>query len=169
MTTNTAKSERPSKRSEQVRQEAAKIMAPKVLKWIGDNDMDDADLATVENDLQEAMQYNDDGYDVARFLETFKYYFPDSELVGILDEAVGEILAVHRRFCIEWVKTSGMAPPAIGSKVTHSHGRGVGEIARNYEDGTSCVCFPDMGHDPNPGDVGVHGLVLPWEELTPVG
>ena len=67
----------------------------------------------------------DDGYRLARELETYSMVRPDSALVEILDNASMHLDDVHEEAERSWVRVVGFTPEfSVGDVVTFRHGTG---------------------------------------------
>ena len=155
------------------------------LKWVtgsdgfkvgsaNSNEIHPEQQAVVRSDLYKAIEncLNDDGYEIAKELE--RVYYPDAELVELLDgvgylkyDGLKEIESL-------WIKENKLTSPfAIGDKVTHKSPhvtiryKGVGEVTKNDDEhGYSHVYFQESGHVKS--GVGTHAGIIKWEELEEV-
>lgn len=161
---------RPTINDDEIIKIAAAALAPKVIKWMKSEDWSLGDSPTVEevaDDLEKAMRWGNDGYDIAKNLDT-KGYSPDEQLVDVLSQAFtltrNALIAAE----VEWVKASGAQPIPIESKVRwkRKHQELVGIVTSNHQDGKSTVMYPDLGHIRE--GVGSHGYIIQWEELEVV-
>ncbi len=160
MTPNTP---RPNRSDPVIIAEAAKKLAPRILAWANEGTADGGwTIENIELDLGRAIRFESDGFQLAKELDS-RGYEGDEELVEILSGAFWAKDAAHKAALKAWLPNSGLVEPALESRVTHKSCVGVGVVTRNSDDGTSVVCFPDMGHV-RAGN-GTQGRVLPWEEL----
>lgn len=155
---------RPTKNDPEVLKAAAQALLPEVMDWLKCNDSEYTE-DEILNDLQKALQWNDDGYQIARNLDS---WCPDAALVEILDGAYFAKGTARSKACEAWVKENGLTGQAIGSRVVSDRHpeAGVGTVLLNHSNGTSTVNFPKMGHVPE-GQIGTWGLILEWERLKP--
>ena len=121
-----------------------------------------------DEDLRDALVDHEDGYAIARALET-RGWVVDAEMVAALDG--GCLADALDELTEQWVKTSGIRPRlALGAAATvkltgRLNGVFEGTIGRIHErDGTYTVRIPALGHVPA-GQLGTQGLVLPWENV----
>lgn len=154
---------RPKLYDDQVCKNAAAVLAPKVVKW--DQQSDGwFSLEEVTKSLADGMKHHsEDGYDFARFLESYHNYTPDSALVEILDEAwflQREALKVLEK---AWIEANQPPAPVVESQVVWKKDGSKGIVTRNEPSGHSVVCFPQKGH--MRGAIGTQGIVIPWEDL----
>ena len=128
-------------------------------------------------DLAEALEYHEDGYELAKELDG--PYAPDAALVEILDSASHLISSAHTVACEKWVVESGLKGPDVGTRVVstkrHYQDAGEGIVVRNNKDGRSTVSFPKLGHVGHleekirSGKVSQHiGAIIEWESLNVV-
>lgn len=118
----------------------------------------------VINDLAKAMRFNADGYELAR--ELHSRYFPNTELVDILDGADWEIRKVLSKAEKEWVIASGASPIPLETRVRWSkYPDHDGIITANHDDGKATVMYEHLGHVRE--GIGSHGYIVEWELLTP--
>ena len=152
---------RPTLHDREVIAAAARKLAPAVKEWVEDSAVT---LAEIEADLQEAIKFDDDGYDIARELDG--QYHPDARLVEILDEAYGAKTEALRALERDWVQANQLKPIPLETKVRWQKkpAAGVGIVVRNDDAGKSTVMFPSLGHVRE--GVGCHGYIANWEELT---
>ena len=134
---------RPTANDAVVLEATAKKLAPQVLQWLGD---DSTDLETIVEDLTKAFRYNDDGYEIAKDLESGPGYCPDAALVEILNDAVFIKHSILSKLSEEWVKHMELKGPEVGTKVkwtkTNPIGKDkIGTVTRNMEDGKSAVAY----------------------------
>lgn len=158
---------RPGRNDPAVIAAAAKALAVKVQRWLQSCDDAAADPEEIESQLSAAIRWNDDGYRIARQLDS-QGWDADAELVEILNDAVFIKRDHHRKAEVEWVKASGIKAPDVGAAVTFKQlGMTVeGVITRNDEDGKSVVFCASLGHVRE--GTGVHGTIIEWENLTPI-
>lgn len=159
---------RPQRSDPAVIAEAAKKLAPKVLAWqCQDLDAFADDLPKIEADLAKAIVYQEDGYAIARNLDSYAGYSPDEQLVEILSEAYSAKYAAHEKALAEWLPNAGLQAPKLESRVTSVKvpTGGVGIVIANRDTGTSTVMFAELGHT-RTGN-GTHGRILNWEDLEP--
>jgi hypothetical protein len=142
---------------------AATKLAPAVLKWLAD---DTCTLDSVINDLQKAIRYEADGYDVAKHLES-EGYTPDAELVEILND-----VAHHKHQALynlekTWVAEQGLVGPSVSTIVEFKHqGKTIqGEVTENTPTGKSVVFCESLGHVRSGKGNGTLGLHVAWESL----
>lgn len=152
---------RPTLHDPEVIAAVARKLAPVVKEWVEDPAVT---LAEIEADLQQAIKFYDDGYDIARELDG--QYDPDARLVEILDEAFGAKTDALRALTRDWVQANQLKPIPLETKVRWQKkpAAGVGIVVRNDDAGKSTVMFPSLGHVRE--GVGCHGYIANWEELT---
>lgn len=152
---------RPTIHDEEIVKKAAEKLANKVSEWL----KDDLTVEEAIEDIYKAIRFNDDGYAIARNLET-QGWSPDMELVEILDNASCYILNTLKKAEEIWVKESGLQPFPIESLVkwTRKPAYGVGIVISNHSDGKSTVMFESQGHVRQ--GTGTHGFVIEWEALV---
>lgn len=151
---------RPSRTDKAITKQVAEKLLPAFAQWMKTDDatVDQDDLL---NDLIKALDYDDDGYEIARNLD-HSGYSPDAELVGILDAAGGYRRNIHGEACKAWVATNNLQPIPLDTRVRWPGSKpaaGVGIITNNHPDGRSTVSFPSLGHTRS------SGYVVEWEEL----
>jgi len=155
----TPRRKRPNINDEAVVKYAAEKLLPDMINWLGEDDEAESEIL---EDLIKAIQYADDGYEIAKRLDG--NYSPDAALVDILDRASSYKRSALQSLCTEWVISEELEAPQIGSHVTHiRYNDAIGTVVRNCSDGRSTVAFPTLGHV-NEGN-GCHGFILEWESL----
>lgn len=166
MNTTTETPKRPVKHDDAVSRAAAKEIAPQVKEWLND---EDTSLDTIESDLVKALKYNSNGYEIAKSLDSHNGYSPDAELVEILEGCSYAKSKAHDKLCREWVTANGIKELPMQTRVTWSRKpeAGVGVVTKNYPEGKSTVSFAALGHVAD-GQMGCHGYVVEWEQLTVV-
>lgn len=92
---------RPTLHDPEVIAAAARKLAPAVKEWVEDSAVT---LAVIEADLREAIKFDDDGYAIARELDS--QYYPDARLVEILDQAYGAKTDALRALERDWVQAN---------------------------------------------------------------
>lgn len=165
--------ERPNRKSDQIVKQVAEKLADDMIKnW--NLPAEDRDMAI--SDLSEALQYHEDGYELARELDG--NYDPDASLVDILDRASHLLYSAHADECEKWVVESGKSGPEVGARVTTNKRRyeeaGEGIVVSNTKDGRSTVSFPKLGHVGHLGKDAVRsgkssqtmGAIIEWEDLN---
>lgn len=152
---------RPTLHDPEVIAAAARKLAPAVKEWVEDSAVT---LAEIEADLREAIKFYDDGYAIARELDS--QYYPDARLVDILDEAFGAKTDALRALERDWVQANQLQPIPLETKVRWQKkpAAGVGIVVNSYPEGKATVMFPSLGHVRE--GVGCHGFIVNWEELT---
>lgn len=152
---------RPTLHDPEVIAAAARKLAPAVKQWVEDLA---EKLAQIEADLREAIKFDDDGYAIARELDS--QYYPDARLVEILDQAYGAKTDALRALERDWVQANQLQPIPLETKVRWQKkpAAGVGIVIGNDDAGHSTVMFPSLGHVRE--GVGRHGYIANWEELT---
>ncbi len=156
---------RPSKNDDFVLLAAAETLAPLVAKWA---DEPESEIPEIAKQIADSIRYGEDGYEIAKTLESRFCYDSDSTLVEILDNAMFHISNAHQRICKDWVKAYNPPKPVLESYVTCSSHKdaGAGIVTRISDDGTATVCFQSKGHVRE--GMGTHGFICNWEDLTPV-
>ena len=171
---------RPKSDAPSILEEAAEIMAPKVMEWCQQEgeQLTDDDLPQFKKHLAEVFDrvgYKGfDGYDLAKGLEDMHGYSPDSSLVEILDEAFHYVREAHQKAIKSWVKDNNIVVPfAVGDKVKVKQPFKkdvIGTITKI--DAETAICFvncPELGHRPpsTAGKLpGTHASLVPHEALT---
>lgn len=162
---------RPDRNCEYVLKQTALEIAQKLVKdW-------SQDIGTPEEcakDIEQAIHYNSDGFDIAQTLDR-KGWQCDAALVEIVNDAWHIKHKHHRKLLQDWVKANNLKGPEIGAMVTWPKCReknsGIGIVTRNDDDGTSCVRFPDLGHitdeEAKSRTSGTLGSIVAWEDLVP--
>jgi hypothetical protein len=155
------KTKRPSRHSDEIDLEVAKLLLPAFMEWAGKHDgYSEADV--LESLLEAIECHEDDGYRIAYHLDG--EWRVDAALVNLLDSASYHRHRAHKAACVKWLSESGLTPPELESRVaTEKHGTGV--VTENHVDGTSTVFFAHLGHVRE--GTGTHGLIIEWEELLP--
>jgi hypothetical protein len=122
-------------------------------------------LESIAEELADAIDCQEDGYEIARSLEQDAFYSPDAHLVEILDDTGLLKYQFLKTLETEWVKASGIQAPALGSRVLVSKDapesvrESIGEVIKNHEDGKSTVRFNGQGEG--------CGYIIEWERLAP--
>ena len=161
---STTPDRRPSAHSDAINQAVAKRLAPKVLSWLNEPGVT---VEEVQKDLEQTLDFQHDGYALARDLERQAGYDPDAALVEILDEVSTLRHSLLNEATAAWVKSRGLQEPAVGSSVKFDH-RGyayTGIVKENLPNGKSVVYCPGLGHVQQ--GTGTHGIHLDWENLQP--
>lgn len=183
---------RPSHNGGAMAKLLATRMLPKVIKWMGPKagppgPIECEDGVAPHQDLLEALEdavkFDDDGYEIASSLEGDAYITPDSELVEILDETGFIRYDIHRTLVSEWVKANNLTPRfKVGDEVrmldhtatwAHAKFKGlVGEVTEvRAEQMTYTVMYESLGDvrmgTPMPQGKGCQtfGTILPDENL----
>jgi hypothetical protein len=136
-----------------------------VKAWDNDSGGGDGSLEGIAEELIDAIDGYEDGYEIARRLEQDVFCSPDARLVEILDDTGLLKYRFLKTLEIEWVRTSGIQAPVLGPRVLVSKNapesvrESVGEVIKNHEDGKSTVRFNGQGEG--------CGYIIEWERLTP--
>lgn len=151
---------RPSRTDKPITKQVAEKLLPAFAQWMKTDDDDTRQQDDLLDDLTKALDYDDDGYEIARNLD-HSGYSPNAELVGILDAAGGYRRNIHSEACKAWVATNNLQPIPLDTKVRwpYKPAAGVGIVTNNHPDGRSTVSFPSLGHTRS------SGYVVEWEEL----
>ena len=115
--TTTLKMERPTEQTASVRADALDMLLPEVMAWL----KTDGDEAGVRKNLEAAVtdcSWDDDGYALAKYLDTRCYWSVDAELVEVL-----EMWGVYEHRALSkavkwWVRACNITPQhAVGDVV----------------------------------------------------
>jgi hypothetical protein len=167
MTTVTA-IERPDQYSEDNLRFAAEKLADAM---IADGSLD-GDREEVVADLADVLKdgHHDDGYQLARSLESYHCWSPNTGIVEHLDMAWHYVNEAHRKSVKEWVDANGIkADRKVGDPVRIRDGRKPelidGVIATIYEDEARyVVCCQSLGHVPE-GQFGTRGIYKDYDQV----
>ena len=170
---NKTMNERPNRKSDQIVKQVAEKLADDMIKnW--SLPAENRDMAI--SDLSEALQYHEDGYELARELDG--NYDPDAALVDILDQASHLLYSAHADECEKWIVDAGKSGPEVGARVTTNKRQyeeaGEGIVVSNRKDGRSTVSFPKLGHVGHLGKDAARsgkssqtmGAIIEWEDLN---
>jgi hypothetical protein len=124
---------RPDERHPEVPERAVRIMAERLARWARSGPPEDyMDAARA------VMGSHENGYEIARDLESFHRLLPDAELVEICDSAYSAVLAAVDELVGEWVKAEGVKVPFnMGDKIVRPQ---IGAISAIHED-TATVSY----------------------------
>lgn len=151
---------RPSRSDKEITKQVAAKLLPDFIQWMKTDD-DTYQQDDLLADLIKALDYADDGYEIAHNLD-HTGYCPNAELVGILDAAAGYRRNIHAEACAAWVAANNIQPIPLDTKVRWPYKKelGVGVVTNNRPDGTATVSFASLGHKPG------CGYVVEWEDLV---
>lgn len=170
---------RPNRDDPRVAAGVVKLLAPKMKDWVEVDGATTSDQAICEDLAVALTDANDwDGYSLASFLESQASWSPDAALVEILNLADDYRYQVEREIVSQWIQETGLkSQHTIGDVVKVRYlSRGMGPAGRKpveymgaiwqvYRDtGKYVVNVPELGHA-KPGEMGLQGLVLTWEEV----
>lgn len=170
----TGESTRPTRFDLAVRQAAAAKVWPVFRAWLIRSGASvteaDADREDVLPELAAALEYNDDGYEVAKHLEA-RGWDADDELVDAGRCLLDALEDAHDAAVKSWVTT---AKPAqlfvVGNAVQFTHpgrsGRAtIGEVSRIDAARAKYVVYcASLGHVRE--GVGSHGILVNFEDVT---
>lgn len=168
MTTEALKTPvRPSRSSKEIDRIVADGLLPKAIEWLRQGGEEDSDEEDVRNDLLFALDFYDDGYQIARQLDN-KGWAVDSELVDILDNATHYRYQAHSDAVAKWVEDNQIRPTLgledeVWFKLHGEKQTGV-IIAIDAKHANYTVCCPSKGHK-RKGN-GTHGFILPYEDVA---
>jgi len=158
---------RPSSHDEKIDTLIAEELLDDVIGWLKASGDEDPDRDEVRKSLESAMDFEDDGYKIARQLDNDGWDV-DAELVHILDNAFPNRIRIHRDFVAKWVEENGIKPTfEVGQTVAFkernkSH---TGEITRiNEKQAEYTIYCAEMGHVRE--GTGSHGVILPFEAVS---
>jgi hypothetical protein len=160
--------DRPDVYDEKFAEEATKILAKDVYEW-AILEYKEITFDCIFNALKKHISYNQDGYVLAMKLEI--YFYPDAELVRILNNSDSIISNIHRRYLKQWVKDNNIKPEfKIGDKVIVSnpykkHEQYEAEILETHKEvGRYTVYVSTQGHVKE-GE-GTRGWVVDYEDVS---
>lgn len=167
---------RPSHYDERVNQAVAEGALPHVLRWLksqGDGDLPEDERQDILEQLVVAFDLHDDGYEVAKVLDDRFMWQVNSELVDVLDSALGTRYRAHDKVVEEWGLQHGLAPKySVGQRVAFQslhvpRGRLTGEVTVVREKTAQYVVFCEaMGHvREHDGKCGARGVYLDYEAV----
>lgn len=159
---------RPTQFDDEILKLTAQSLLEEIKRWFtsgGDCPPDDE----IVEDLTKALQYNTDGFEIAKSLEDYSYWDGDSDLVDVLNGAYGEMRKHLEQAEEKWVKENNLQPISIGKMVRILDGGKLndftGEVIGNHLSGYSIVFVEKAGHVRERGGVGTHGIYIAWEKL----
>jgi hypothetical protein len=152
---------RPTRQDDTIIKAVAQKLLPKVKEWLEEGDGCDMDDDEIIADLEKAIGWQDDGYEIAQKLD-HAGWMPDAQLVDILDGTGHFKYQAWEQACKEWVKTHNIQAPELESRVnwTRKANMGVGTIVKNNDDGRSNVKFDSDSKESRT-------YIVEWEELVP--
>jgi hypothetical protein len=157
---------RPKRFSENVLEETVDLMMPSVMKWFGSSE----DEEEIRDNIKQVLEFEDDSYQIAKELEDNLYWSVDRELINVLDEVKWRRDEAHKGVVYAWVVQNCVTPKlTLEQKVQFRHkGRILeGIVTKIYESEAKYLVFSEeLGHIRS--GVGVHGIVLPYEEVDEV-
>jgi len=144
----------------------AEKLADDVLSWL----RGESTREQVVADLEKAIAYGHDGYDIAKYLDQFCSWGVDSQLVEILDNAFSVRSQLHDNAVQEWVLACSIKPALpVGAKVKVKNRAAKsnvvdGEVVSiNEKRGTYTVFIEALGHVRK--GMGTTGIILTFEEV----
>lgn len=156
--------ERPGPNDEAVDALLAERMLGRVLDWLRQSGEKDPDGDEVREELEEVMELETDGYQIARNLDN-KGWDVDADLVAILDSAQSKRYFIANELVAKWVTDNNILPPlAVGAIVGFKQERNTyaGEITKiDAKHATYTVFCGELGHV-REGN-GTYGVILPYE------
>ncbi len=165
---------RPNRHDLVVRQAAAEKAWPTFRAWLIANDATeieaDEDRATALRELADALEWNEDGYDVAQHLER-QGWDADDGLVDAARRLVDALDVAHDAAVKSWVEATGQRPTfKLGDHVRFEHpGRQRpvnGEVTKIDAARAKYVVFcASLGHVRQ--GVGSHGIYINFEDARP--
>jgi len=169
-------SRRPGRYSAEVLAVAAHEIGKKLLEWVDASIGSSARTTTLEECVEDALDMLEqkrgtiyDGYELARYLEEYHHYSPDSQLVDILEDAWGEITNAHDEAVWDWVSRENVAVPEayLGKTVnfTFMGERNSGDIIEIKARVAKVVISPEMGHEMKSDKPSAVGIVVDWEDV----
>ena len=156
--------ERPRYSDRETSERAVEELIPDVLKWLGG----DSTAEEIREDLLDALDCHDDGYDICRILESRYSWAVNAGLVEIMEDmaAFRKHEALRERVK-EWVAATGLKPEyGEGDIVTFACGDEFheGKIKRIHTVvGTYLVFCPALGHVES--GVGTNGIYVNFENV----
>lgn len=140
---------RPCQTDDAVLDAAAELLTKRVFHlWGKDAPNTEDERQRVTRDLREVL-LSGNGYERARELDRMGY-FPNAELVELLDDADMDVLRAHDAAVEKWVREHGVTVPvAVGQKVRITvDGKPVdGEVIRvDAKQAMVTVYCPSLGH-----------------------
>lgn len=119
--------------NDEIRKEFAKVIGKDVNEWCNDETPLEECIESAENVLQ--FHSDDDGYEMAKEFEDEGFY-PDAQLVEILEFASYKKHEIKEKFVKKWVTENNLKlDMEVGSKVvvnTSQHGKVECEIVKLY-------------------------------------
>ena len=99
---------RPKRSDPDVIGEAARMLLPRIMEYLGNDDYDEAEIFA---EITELFNYWDlDGYALARELKRRHHWDPDAELVRILDSADTLLENAYQRAVGQWITAFSIQP-----------------------------------------------------------
>lgn len=164
---------RPNRHDLAVRQAAAEKTWPAFRAWLIANDATeteaDEDRETALHELADALEWNEDGYDVAQHLER-QGWDADDGLVDAARRLLDALYVAHDAAVKAWVETTGQQPTfKLGDRVRfehHGRQRPVdGEVTKIDAARAKYVVYcASLGHVRE--GVGSHGIFVDFERVT---
>jgi hypothetical protein len=121
-------------------------------------------------DLEKAIAYGEDGYSIAKYLDTSRGWDVDADLVEILDRTFFEKLALHDKAVNEWVLAYSIKPKLEAGAAVTVHNRSTGNkvvdgqiVSIDEKRGRYTVFIEALGHVRS--GCGTTGVVLPFEDV----
>lgn len=164
---------RPGRHDEAVIALCIEEVAELLLAWLQETDPSD-DPDRIQECREHARKLliglctDDDGYKLAKRLDDYLGYKPDSQLVDALEQIWSIRYKAYEKVVAEWVAREGIVIPEayMGKTVKFRSGPnpGQGEITKFYPESARVLIFcPEKGHVRE--GVGSHGVVIDWENV----
>ena len=164
---------RPNRHAPAVRQAAAEKMWPAFRAWLIANDATeteaDEDRETAQRELADALEWNEDGYDVAQYLER-QGWDADDGLVDAARRLVDALYVAHDEAVKAWAVATEQRPTfKLGDRVRfehHGRQRSVdGEVTKVDAARAKYVVYcASLGHVRDEG-TGSHGIYINFEDV----
>ena len=163
---------RPSQYCDEVTHLTVDKVLKSILKWMyhGNYSPPQSEIDDLKEDIFTAIQWDDDGYKIAKNLESAGWD-SDGELVDLLDDVARHRYEAHEGLVHrEWILKHGVEPKfSVGDKVSFKYKGGfdVGEVTKIHHSNAKYVIFCEHRGHIRVG-AGTHGLVIPFEDCLPV-
>ena len=158
---------RPKLYSEEVLEMTVDKLMPLIMKWYGNTSENEIEI---RENVKLAIEFDDDGYEIVRTLESSCYWDVDRSLIDVMDEVSHLRRLSHDYYVEKWVLNNGVMPKHQLGEVVSFKQKGKlysGTITKILEkDAQYLVNCPDLGHVKS--GVGTHGTYLLYEDVTPV-
>lgn len=165
-----AQSCRPQRYDQDIAEEVANLLLPRVKEWMGKDRFEDDEIL---EQLADAINDNigHDGYELARDLERDHYWEADAALVDIMEMVSSKVYSVWSNKCKTWVQANNIQPTLkVGDRVQWDKafsGKSNGSISGIKTPMAQYVIHEDGQSYPHSKPASPLGLLLYYEDVQP--